>query len=577
MALLKMLADMMLYILRAPYALMSYANQFFVQRMMTERALSSVQREAGELSRLGKFMRFMVRALLWILLFAILAAMLVGLWYLNDYLNLERVLGGPWPALRPYWLPLLLVLFCVSCYVGYQLFRSLGPDRDIVEFADLEEAWLEARAALVEAGIDLSAVPLFLVLGRPASSYPALMSASRLTLAVQQIPLKANPPLQVYANKQAVYVVAPDASLLGRQAQLLLESAEPVELPQTRPIVPSVFEDPGDQAETTIPETATVSAVQVDPFLTTGNLLAELAPGAAVGVPTSQPAEPEKMPWMTEDRPHMPALLKRTEETEKYRRRLRYLARRISRDRAPYCPLNGVMLLVPFAALENDEDASQLAAICEGDLQVLHESARTSCPVIILVTDLETAPGYPALRASLDADRRMRLFGQELPLVPDLNSEDLPRMLSGSLRHFTHALAQWVLRLFRVEKSSQESPTSCNAANGQLFELLGAIRRREPALERLLTRIMAANPPLEFMLGGFYFAATGANVEQDQAFAPGVFQQLMQNQNAVIWTKEALAEEADYRRWTTYGYAALAIFCITVTVIIYGRWQMLHG
>ena len=80
----------------------------------------------------------------------------------------------------------------------------------------------------------------------------------------------------------------------------------------------------------------------------------------------------------------------------------------------------------------------------------------------------------------------------------------------------------------------------------------------------------------EVMVAGFYLAATGMNPEKDQAFVPGVFQQLVQNQNAVTWTQDALAEEADYRRWTTYGYGALGIFLIAEVLIIYARWQMLR-
>jgi len=210
-------------------------------------------------------------------------------------------------------------------------------------------------------------------------------------------------------------------------------------------------------------------------------------------------------------------------------------------------------------------------------LQVLQESLRVRCPVFLLVTDMETAPGYAALRDCLDPERRRRLFGQDLPLLPDLKAEDLPRMLGGSLAHFVQALEHWIFRLFRVEKSERDPAVDAIAANTRLFELLLALRRRAPAVERILTRLLIADPGLEYMVGGFYLAATGANSDRDQAFVPGVFGQLVQNQNAVSWTEEALTEEADYQRWTIYGYAALAIFLIVVVVIIYGRWQMLHG
>ena len=327
---------------------------------------------------------------------------------------------------------------------------------------------------------------------------------------------------------------------------------------------------------------AAVTAMQIDPLLTgRGSSWQGLRLMAAQPRLTPPQTEPEKMPWMTEDRPCMPALLKKTEEAERYQRRLRYLARRIARDRAPFCPLNGLLLLLPFACNRKTWMPVQLASVCQSRSASPYDGAkRITCPVIVLVTDLETAPGYPALRASLDADRRTRLFGQELPLLPDLKTEELPRMLSGSLRHFTHALSQWVFRLFRVEKSGLESSAACSAGNGQLFELLEAIRRREEALgERVLARVLVADPPLEFLLGGFYFAATGGNAEQDQAFPRRASSSnLCKIKTLSHGPEDAATEERNPGTggWTTYGYAALAIFCIAVVVIIYGRWQMLH-
>lgn len=204
MAIFKLLADMMVYLLKAPFAIIQYLNVYAQQRMATAKAIEVAGKEAKTTSKASIFFSILGLVLLWLILVAAIVAVFVGLWYLNDRLNLERVLGGPWPSVRPFWLPLLFLLFCISCFVGFRLYRSLGPDRDEIEFADLEDAWVEAKAALVDSGIVITETPLFLVLGRNASNLHALLSASRLPFAVQQVPLKANPPLQVYANKQAV-------------------------------------------------------------------------------------------------------------------------------------------------------------------------------------------------------------------------------------------------------------------------------------------------------------------------------------------------------------------------------------
>ncbi len=562
---LKLLADMMSFLLKAPFTMMGWLNQLIQQRLISEKVVGTVGKELKPLAKVWAVLRFLGILLVWLILLAIFLGIVWGLWLANAALGLERMLGGPLPSLRRYWLPILFLLFCVASFVGYKLYRSLGPDRDLVEFADIDEAWNQARAALVEAGIEFAGAPLFLVLGRPASNAQAFMTASKMPLDVQQIPIKTNPALQVYANKHAIYVLALDACLLGRQAELLNEATQAPEPEADKKARHTVFDEPAKAPESAVPDVS-----PPDPLLASQNLLAE--PAVAL---LSAPAS-DSTPWAVVDgKKRMPSLLKRAEEVERYQRRLRYLARRITRDREPFCPLNGVLVLVPFAPMESEDDSSQVATLCQMDLQVLHDTARTRCPLVVLVTDLETSPGYAALNERLDADRRVRLFGQDLPLVPDVKPEQLPLVVSSSLGHFVDALGQWGFRLFRVEESARDDDARLSAANTQLFELMESIRVRAPGLDRLLMRIRCSEPALEFMLGGFYLAATGTTPDQDQAFVPGIFQQLVANQNAVSWTDDALAEEADYQRWTTYGYAALAIFLIAMIMLLYSRWQVM--
>jgi hypothetical protein len=74
------------------------------------------------------------------------------------------------------------------------------------------------------------------------------------------------------------------------------------------------------------------------------------------------------------------------------------------------------------------------------------------------------------------------------------------------------------------------------------------------------------------LYGGCYLAATGADPEAEQAFVPGVFRLLIDNQNHVASTPAALAEETSYRTWTTYGYLAVLAFVMLVGVSLYVEW-----
>ena len=108
---LQLLADAMMFLLKAPWVVINWANQAFLQRTTTSRAISGVQQELAPVSKAKKFFSAVGIVLVWLVLLSLFVGLLIGLWYLNDLLGLERFLGGPWPSVRPFWLPVLFLLF----------------------------------------------------------------------------------------------------------------------------------------------------------------------------------------------------------------------------------------------------------------------------------------------------------------------------------------------------------------------------------------------------------------------------------------------------------------------------------
>src|SRR4051812_905626 len=98
--------------------------------------------------------RGFVGFLRWVLHFIFLGLVLAGLWYLNYALGLERALRSPWPFLHKVWLPVLFFLLYILCWLGYALYRLLGPERMPISFPEIDEAWEEAMQALNQASID---------------------------------------------------------------------------------------------------------------------------------------------------------------------------------------------------------------------------------------------------------------------------------------------------------------------------------------------------------------------------------------------------------------------------------------
>jgi type VI protein secretion system component VasK len=439
----------------------------------------------------------------WVLHFALIALVLVGLGFLNYYFDLERYLRTPLPILRKVWLPLLFLLVYVNIWLGWWLWRLLGPDKETSEFPDLDTAWEKALAELDRAGIALDRVPLFLVLGRSAGPEAALFQASGLKLAVHQAP-SPDAPLHVHAGGDGIFVTCPDTSLLGRHA-------------------------------------------------------AALAPSPGAG-PSAESAGPEQAASPR------PFVLKEGGVTEVLTARLKHVCALIARDRRPYCPLNGVLVLSPFATVDSDVEANRTAAVCQQDLLAAEEVFQVRCPVLILFTDMDRAAGAGDFIARFPAEARDRRIGRPFPYVSDMDAAHVPEMLAGGMAWACQELMpRLVYRVLRPGQPGGEDPAATVRGNARLYHFLSNFRRRQAHLTRLLTRAFVRPRGLTW-LAGCYFAATGAD-RAEQAFVGGVFQQLVEGQNFVAWSPEALAEEKAYSRLARFGYVCLGLFAAAVVIL----------
>src|SRR6516225_9483417 len=105
-------------------------------------------------------------AVRWAIHLLLVAACLVGLYFLNERYRIYDWVPGPPAWFRYGYLPVLGVITYVLCWLGWWLWKLLVTEDEHAEFPDVTDAWDEAQAALAKAGIDLREVPLFLVIGR---------------------------------------------------------------------------------------------------------------------------------------------------------------------------------------------------------------------------------------------------------------------------------------------------------------------------------------------------------------------------------------------------------------------------
>lgn len=479
----------------------------------------------------------------------ILLVILVVLYFLNSYLQIDRLIPRPVFA-QTIWLPIFFLLLYALGWIGWWLWKLLSAEGESSHFPDIDEAWDEAVRTLGQAGIRLGDVPLFFVLGRPEAAEEHIFGAAQLNLVVKQSPPGAGAPIHVYASRDAVYVTAPGASLLGRHAVLM------------------ALEEFPDQ----------------DEFSPGGD---NFDPSKSMGA-TLRPGEKEKEikmvlrrgagPVAARDRRAMrrEAGLKLPDlapgEWDLLTARLAHFARLIVRDRYPLCPINGIMVLIPVGGSDTESDAQRTAEICYRDLATMRRALKVLCPVYGMVCDLETLPGFPEFLQAQEQKDRLRRLGQRFPFVPpDLGGDDYFDKIRQSVEFMsTSLLREWVYRLFRIENPGREEKQVAVNRNNRLFLMLEEMRGRGKWLGRILANGVARDAAGLF--GGCYLAGTGANKERDQGFVAGVFRRLVESQNFVSWTDQAQADDVKNHRLATAGYVVLGVAAVALSALAAYRW-----
>lgn len=476
----------------------------------------------------------------WTLFIVLLALILVGLYFLNrSFAHLIRS-----ELLRDYWLPLLFLLVLLILWTTWAIWKLLMAAAEPSSFPDIDAAWDEAIRGLALAGIRIGDMPLFLVLGRPEAPEEHFFNAAQLGLVVKQTPPGPNYPLHVYASRDAIYITCPGASLMGKHAANValegivdLGGGDDVSEPESPDGQNTIR--PGGKEKKVIKRLMRMAGRQM-------NVVERRTSRRELGLP-------------------MPDLMKNPGEVEMLRARLAHLARLIVRDRHPFCPINGLMVLVPVGGTDNEPDAQQTAELLSRDLSTLRSVLRLQYPTLVLACDIEALPGFSEFIQRVAAKERVGRLGQRFPLAsPDLAGEALYEQIDRSIHHLCNSyLRDWVYRLFRADGGNAATVT-----NTGLYLFLDEMRARKKNLSRVLVQGIAKDSPLPLLYAGCYLAGTGADASKEQSFIAGVFKRLMENQSVVSWTMDALTEDRRCHSRANLGYTLLAGLAIALVAAL---------
>jgi type VI protein secretion system component VasK len=458
----------------------------------------------------------------WVARGALSAVVLAGLYSLNQWetLGLRNVVPG---RIGAYWLPLFAFCLYAMLWLGWWLYRLLSLEVAPVasEYPDIDRAWSQALEALGRADIHLDATPLFLVLGGTSSGEEALFRATAIKAQVKQVPKDPAEPLHVTANRDGIWVTCPGASILGQQ----LLAGDGRDGGGTEVTLSTLSEPTGDTSA----------------FGTMG-----AGGGETIGVDDLRALI---MKDHEEAQPHRPRRARVVVDSEKYGARLRYLCHLIARDRHGFCPINGVLVVLPITAAAPGNSVSEIAWACRTDLAHAFDVFRMRCPVLALVSDLDKLPGFTELVERLPSGQVHKGIGQKFSLVPELDADEIPDRIRDSVSWVNSTLfPSMVYSLVQTEAPGGEGVEEVVRANSQLYRFVTQIRDLRERLSQLVKDCIPTLPGQPIFFRGCYFAGTGMELGTTQAFASGIPTRLIKQQDDVTWTTDTLLQDASFAR-----------------------------
>jgi hypothetical protein len=245
---------------------------------------------------------------------------------------------------------------------------------------------------------------------------------------------------------------------------------------------------------------------------------------------------------------------KRAIDAELHLARLRHLCRLVVRDRQGFCPINGVLLLLPINTADARGDLDEIADGCRKDLATAFDTFRMRCPVLAMICGLEELTGFSELVERLTAEQVRKRMGQRFPLVHELPPTEVPERIEGAVETVAGNLfPSMVHALFQVESPGGEVPEEVLRVNTQLFRFVNEIIDKGERLARLVRDSLPSLRGEPLLFGGCYFAGTGQDSGTQQAFASGVLMRMIkEDQDSVTWTEETLNDDAAATRLARY-------------------------
>jgi hypothetical protein len=473
-------------------------------------------------------------------------------------------------------------------------------------YPDIGYAWKAGIAELADHGMTLDSAPLFFIVGTGSDKMRrSFMEAANGNFFINGAGDPGG-PLYWYANNDAIFLYLNDICWANAAISLYETSAQsrhsglPGEHPQAsagkrklprhlgtlvpdfRPGgAPQVARQPemaADRDEAG-PDTATPDAApmaleggergQAPRKAAAGNYFGTITPGQVMA-PTSNAeararaaAEPAGRATAGTSR----AVNRLTSQQSSLQlQRLLHLCGVLRRRRHPVCPINGILVLLPFEMLKaKDQEVAEVARAISADLSTIYNETQLRCPVTAVIVGMDQERGFRELIRRIGQEEvAKQRFGQKFDLRIPSTVDELRKFNS----HVCGTFEDWVYTLFRQDEALS------HPGNTFLYALLCKVRRvLKEHLGNVLGNGFGRDPQsnkIPVLFSGCYFTATGRTSDR-QAFVSGLLSKLYDEQEEIEWTDAALRE--DRRRgwlikigWALSAGTVLAIVGYFITL-----------
>lgn len=436
-------------------------------------------------------------------------------------------------------------------------------------FPDIEAAWDEGIAELDRLGINPRMTPLFLIIGGHSEAQAkALFEASQLETVVKGVP-EGHAALHWFygrdsQNRDAIYLYCDNVSCLSLLSRVAKSAG------------PAVATGGGGAASAPRDIRSTMQVADIrDTMAGPSAAPAPSAPAPALNIRGTMEVANirDTLAGTGPGTAAAPAVVMEQRivvdkgDREEAQRRLQYLCRLILRARKPYCPINGLLALLPYKVLESQTGAGEMTVAATADLRVLHRAFQLRFPVNVLVSGLEDELGFQELvRRVGQNDAAARRFGKG----HDIWKTPLAEQMEALCAHACGAFEDWAYSLFRKDDALRKK-----TGNERLYLLLCKVRGRvQMHLEKVLAEGFGYDPDKQEdvvppLFGGCYFAATGER-EDRRAFVAGVLRdKLFDTEADVEWTDKAIIEDQRHHRWARTVMGIDAILAVALAFVLY--------